>query len=174
MNRILQSSIRCIPQEYHDFLDIFNKSQVTKQCPPSWSKYDFKINLEPNPTLLHPMQLYHLSQKELVIMNQWLNKMLAAGMIKPCTTHCPTAAIIFFVWKKDSAKRPVIDYWCLNNCTIQDLYLSQKDPLDKKFHPVGFFSKLMTAPEQNYSILDKEALVVIKALKHWRHARRHK
>jgi hypothetical protein len=47
--------------------------------------------------------------------------------------------------------------------------LSQKDVTDKKFHPVAFFSKSMTAPEWNYAISDKEALAVIKALEHWCH-----
>jgi hypothetical protein len=50
------------------------------------------------------MQPYHLSQKELVIMNQWLDEMLATKMIEPCTTHCPTAAPVFFVPKKDDTK----------------------------------------------------------------------
>jgi hypothetical protein len=99
-----------VPPKYHEFLDVFDESQVTKQCPLSCTKYNFKINLEPNATLPCLMQPYHLSQKELVTMNQWLNKKLAAKMIEPCTTHCPTAAPVSFVPKKDGTKRPVIDY----------------------------------------------------------------
>lgn len=51
-------------------------------------------------------------------MKEWLDGMLATSMISRCTTHCPTAAPVFFVRKKDRTKRPVVDYCCLNNITI--------------------------------------------------------
>jgi RNase H-like domain found in reverse transcriptase len=47
--------------------------------------------------------------------------------------------------------------------------LSQKGKEDQRNHPVAFFSKSMTPAERNYRISDKEALVVVKALQHWRH-----
>jgi hypothetical protein len=47
--------------------------------------------------------------------------------------------------------------------------LSQKKPDNQKNHPVTFFSKSMTPAEQNYGILDKEGLAIIKALQHWQH-----
>ena len=47
--------------------------------------------------------------------------------------------------------------------------LSQKSTKDHCQHLVVFFSKSMTPAEQNYSISDKGALVIIKALQHWRH-----
>src|SRR5258706_1454820 len=46
--------------------------------------------------------------------------------------------------------------------------LSQKG-MDNKHHPVAFFSKSMNPAKRNYSISDKEALTIIKALVHWRH-----
>ena len=39
---------------------------------------------------------------------------------------------------------------------------------DSKWHPVAYYSRKMTAPEQNYDIHDKELLAVVEALKHWR------
>ena len=47
--------------------------------------------------------------------------------------------------------------------------LSQKGKTDQKQHPVAFFLKSMTPAERNYGISDKEALVIVKALQHWRH-----
>ena len=46
--------------------------------------------------------------------------------------------------------------------------LSQKAE-DKKHHPVAFYSKSMNPAERNYRISDKEALLIIKGLQHWRH-----
>ena len=46
--------------------------------------------------------------------------------------------------------------------------LSQKAE-DKKHHPVAFYSKSMNPAERNYGISDKEALLIIKGLQHWRH-----
>src|SRR5260221_8243026 len=41
--------------------------------------------------------------------------------------------------------------------------------LDNLHHPIVFFSKSMNPAERNYSISDKEALAIVKALQHWRH-----
>ena len=37
---------------------------------------------------------------------------------------------------------------------------------DSKWHPVAYYSRKMTAPEQNYDIHDKELLAVVEALKY--------
>ena len=34
---------------------------------------------------------------------------------------------------------------------------------------VAYFSKVLTPPEQNYDIWDREFLVIVVALRHWRH-----
>jgi len=52
--------------------------------------------------------------------------------------------------------------------TAYGVVLSQKEPEEPR-HPVTFMSKLMTPPERNYNIGDKEALGIIKPLQHWRH-----
>ena len=46
--------------------------------------------------------------------------------------------------------------------------LEQKDE-DGRLHPVSFVSRTLSQPEQNYSVTDKEAVVVIFALKKFRH-----
>ena len=75
-------------------------------------------------------------------MKEWLDSMLATGMISHCTTHCPTAAPVFFVGKKDSTKCPVIDYHCLNNITIWDSYpLPCIDQIMDQVQDSKYFSK---------------------------------
>ena len=46
--------------------------------------------------------------------------------------------------------------------------LSQLHINDNLWHPVGFFSKTMTAPECNYEIHDKEMLAIVRSLQNWR------
>jgi transposase InsO family protein len=45
--------------------------------------------------------------------------------------------------------------------------LSQQQD-DGLWHPIGFYSKSMSAPEKNYEIHDKEMLAVVRALEEWR------
>ena len=46
--------------------------------------------------------------------------------------------------------------------------LSQFHLNNELWHPVGFFSKTMTAPECNYEIHDKEMLAIMRSLQNWR------
>jgi len=47
--------------------------------------------------------------------------------------------------------------------------LSQLLPVDRKWHPMAFYSKSLSSMEQNYEIHDKEILAVIYTLEEWRH-----
>jgi len=47
--------------------------------------------------------------------------------------------------------------------------LSQQSTIDRKWHPVVFYSKSLSFMEWNYEIHDKEMLAIICALKEWRH-----
>ena len=40
---------------------------------------------------------------------------------------------------------------------------------DEKWHPIGFTSKSLSLAERNYTIYDKELLLVICGLEEWRH-----
>jgi hypothetical protein len=44
--------------------------------------------------------------------------------------------------------------------------LSQE--VEGRWHPIAFYSKTMSPPEQNYEIHDKEMLAVVRALEEWR------
>ena len=131
-----------VPVEYHDYLDIFNANLAMLACPPNCLDYDFKINLQENAKLLAPHRPYQLSRDEDRIMKEWLDSMLAMGMISHCTTRCPTTAPIFFVRKKDSTKCPVINYHHLNDITIRDSYpLPCINQIMDQVHNSKYFSK---------------------------------
>jgi transposase InsO family protein len=40
---------------------------------------------------------------------------------------------------------------------------------DQKWHPIGFYSKSLSAVERNYEVHDKEMLAIMRALGEWRH-----
>ena len=42
-------------------------------------------------------------------------------------------------------------------------------PDDSHWHPVAYFSRKMTSPEQNYETHDGEMLAIVEAFKQWRH-----
>jgi len=111
-----------IPIEYPDYIDVFDVDLAMSKCPPHCLGYDFELNLVENAKLPPPAKLYYLSQAKNRILKEWLHSMLKTGMITRCTTCCPMAAPVFFVGKKDSTKRPVINYQHLNDVTIRDAY----------------------------------------------------
>jgi len=47
--------------------------------------------------------------------------------------------------------------------------LSQQSMIDRKWHPVAFYSKSLSSVEQNYEIHDKKMLAIIRVLEEWRH-----
>jgi len=47
--------------------------------------------------------------------------------------------------------------------------LSQQSTMDRKWHPVAFYSKSLSSMEQNYKIHNKKMLAIIRTLEEWRH-----
>ncbi|KAF8658914.1 hypothetical protein AX16_001939 [Volvariella volvacea WC 439] len=47
--------------------------------------------------------------------------------------------------------------------------LSQLGPIDKRWHPVAYYSKALNPAECNYEIYDKELLAIIRGLDEYRH-----
>ena len=70
-----------VPEEYHDYLDVFDTEYSMSKCPEHRPGYDFKINLKENSKLPPPAKPYHLSQGENRILKEWLQGMLDTGMI---------------------------------------------------------------------------------------------
>ena len=59
-----------VPEEYHDFADIFSKAKVEKLAP--HRPYDLKINLEEGTSLLIIL-MYPLSQSKLEVLCNFLD-----------------------------------------------------------------------------------------------------
>ena len=106
-----------IPEEYHDFADVFSKSKSDKL--PEHRPYDLKINLQDGTE--PPLgAMYSLSQVELEALRTFIDENLNAGMIRP--TRSPYGAPILFVKKKDGSLRLCTDFRGLNKITIKDRY----------------------------------------------------
>jgi len=131
-----------IPEEYHNFLDVFNPEMPMTRLPPSCPDYDFTIKLDPTKPLLKPVRPYHLHMEEQKDWVTWWDTMLKAGLISKAPLNIPTAAPFFFVWKKDGAHRPVINYQKLNSITIKDSFpLPHIDEVLEQMQGSKIFSK---------------------------------
>ena len=53
-------------------------------------------------------------------------------------------------------------------CQKPTLGIPMEKP-NEKWHPIGFTSKSLSPVERNYTIYDKELLLVIHGLEQWRH-----
>jgi hypothetical protein len=65
--------------------------------------------------------LYNLSQRELQVLQEYLDAALKKGWIR--TSRSLSAALILFVPKKDGGNRLCVDYYGLNKVTIKNQYL---------------------------------------------------
>ena len=94
-----------IPEEYWDFLDVFDGEKATTTLPElCGSDIDFAIELDPTKPLPKPSCPYHMNQEERAECHKVLDEMLSAKWIKPTDANCPIAAPMFFVWKKDGTR----------------------------------------------------------------------
>ncbi|KAH0603707.1 uncharacterized protein H6S33_007366 [Morchella sextelata] len=94
-----------LPSWLHKFLKVFLPSEADK-LPPHRS-YDYAIDLEPGK---QPSwgPVYSLSEVELKVLREYLDKMLRLGKIRP--SKSPAGAPILFVKKKDGSLRLCVDY----------------------------------------------------------------
>ena len=106
-----------LPEEYHDFLDVFDKT-AAKELPPH-RPYDHKIQLEPDSQPTNA-PLYPMSHEKLRKVKEYLDENLSKGYIKASSE--PFAAPILFVQKKDGSLRFCVDYRKLNAITKRDRY----------------------------------------------------
>jgi hypothetical protein len=113
-----------IPEAYWDRMGVFDGQKAATTLPElQGPDVDFAIELDPTKLLPKPSHPYHMNQEEWAECRKVLDEMLSAGWAEPADVKCPMAASMFFVWKKDRTRRPVIDYQRLNDIMIKDSYL---------------------------------------------------
>lgn len=129
---------RLVPKEYHDFLDVFSKTEADA-LPPHRS-YDHSIDLEPGSA--PPFgPIYRLSEVELETLRTYLDENLAKGFIR--SSNSPAGAPILFVKKKDGTLRLCVDYRGLNRITRKNRYpLPLIDSLLDRLREARYFTKL--------------------------------
>jgi len=104
-----------IPEEYHEFTDVFSQGKagtLPAHCP-----YDLKINLEEGAEP-PPGCMYSLSPSELGALRTFVEDNVRTGFIRP--SNSPHGAPILFVKKKDSSLRLCVDYRGLNKISKKD------------------------------------------------------
>jgi transposase InsO family protein len=128
-----------VPKNYMDYAEVFYDNEVTK-LPPARA-IDLSITLKNPDQKLPFLKIYNLSSKEELILKNWIDQNLKAGLIRKSTS--PAAAPIFFVPKKDGTLRPCIDYRMLNENTVKDKFpLPLISDLSNKFSQSVVFTKL--------------------------------
>jgi dUTP pyrophosphatase len=122
-----------VPECYHDYLDIFDANLCSSKLAPRRPGYNFKINLVPGSKLPPLACPYHLSPEETKILDDWIDGMLATGMISKCDIKTPLAAPVFFVKKKDGNKCPCINYRWLNDANTHNANTSNHIQTNRHF-----------------------------------------
>jgi hypothetical protein len=97
-----------VPEEYHEYLDIFNKEKAHRF--PETRPWDHKIEMKEGfgPKLFKNYNLTPVEQNKL---DKFLKENLEKGYIRP--SQSPMASPFFFVSKKDGNFQPCQDYWYL-------------------------------------------------------------
>jgi len=100
-----------IPEEYHEFLDVFDKKKADYF--PEEQVWDHKIELKDG-FVPKSLKNYNLTPIEQIELDKFLKENLEKGYIKP--SQSPMASPFFFVNKKYAGKlRPCQDYHYLND-----------------------------------------------------------
>jgi len=128
-----------IPEEYHKFLDVFDKKKADRF--PEERIWDHKIKLKDR-FVPKSFKNYNLTPIEQVELDKFLKENLEKGYIRP--SQSPMASPFFFVSKKDAGKlRPCQDYRYLNEWTIKNAYpLPLISEIIDKLKGARYFTKL--------------------------------
>ena len=93
-----QVNLSTLPEEYHDFVDVFSKSKAGKLA--DHRPYDLKITLDEG-TVPPFSPIYSLSQEELAALCKFIEENLATRFIHPSCSPC--GALVLFIQKKDGS-----------------------------------------------------------------------
>jgi hypothetical protein len=125
------ADLSAIPEDYHDFADVFNKQKANKLA--EHRPYDLRINIDDGS--VPPIgPIYSLSAIELQALREFIDENLAIGFIRPSRSPC--GAPVLFVKKKDGSLRLCVDYRGLNKLTRKDRY------------PIPLITDLLDAPKR--------------------------
>jgi len=106
-----------IPEEYHNFADVFSKSQASVLA--DHHPYDPKITLKDGAT--RPFgPIYSVSQEELLALRKFIDENVAMGFIHP--SHSSHGAPVLFIWKKDGSLHLCCNFWGINQVSKKDWY----------------------------------------------------
>ena len=121
-------SLDGVPEEYHDFTDVFRKSKAGVLA--DHRPYDLKITLEEGASPpLRP--IYSLSQEELLALHKFIDANTATRFIR--SSQSPHGVPILLIWKKDGSL-------CLC-CNFQGInWVSKKD-----WYPLPLINDLLDA-----------------------------
>src|SRR5258708_8283471 len=133
------NTLDSIPDEYHDFRDIFSGEKAGTLAP--HRPYDLQINIEEGAKPIH-RPIYSLSPPELMALWEFLEEHTRSGFIHP--SKSPWGSPILFIKKKDSSLCLCMDFHALNRVMEKDCY------------PLPLISDLLMspAPARLYSKID--------------------
>ena len=106
-----------LPKEYHDYLDVFSRTESDKL--PPHRPYDYDIPLKPG-TEPPAEALRKHSQDELRVIQKYLTEHMSKGWIR--ASRSPAAAPVLLVKKPGGGIRFCVDYRGLNDITVKNRY----------------------------------------------------
>ena len=107
-----------LPSEYHDFLDIFSRSDADV-LPKHRPRYDHVIEIMEGKTPTWG-PLYSMSADELKVLKAYIEKMVDKGFIR--ASSLSAASPVLFAKKPGGGLRFCVDYWALNAITVKNWY----------------------------------------------------
>ena len=116
----LENVKKKLPKEYHDFLDVFDRSKTDELSP--HREYNHKLEFidGADKAKLSRSRIYPISDSKLKQVKKYLNEHLKKGFIVP--SQAPFASLILFAEKSNDGLRFYVDYRRLNQITKRNRY----------------------------------------------------
>ena len=109
-----------LPSHFHEFLDVFDRTEADKLPPLRGKGIDHGIELLQENSEVPWGPLYSMSRDELLVLRKTLTELLDKQFIR--VSNSPAAAPVLFVRKPGGGLRFCVDYRGLNRITRKDRY----------------------------------------------------